>query len=61
MDPDETHKQMVAAAMKRIDQGEDLENDEVFDLSCDLAEAVLALDEWLAKGGALPEAWARLT
>lgn len=31
------------------------------DVANELAELVLALDEWLAKGGGLPEAWTKLS
>lgn len=49
MDPDATLEEMLAEA--RADQSEFHEGIHR------LAELVLALDEWLRKGGPLPEAW----
>jgi hypothetical protein len=52
MDPDENLKKQRAIA-DRICNGE---NGAAEDWSY-LAELVLALDEWIAKGGALPSRW----
>lgn len=57
MDPDATLANIRALVKRRIDEADTLENDEVYDLSNELAEAVLALDEWLIRGGFLPTAW----
>ena len=52
MDPDKARASIVELA-RRIAQGEGLDGAE------ELAELVLALDEWLRKGGFLPESWNR--
>lgn len=31
----------------------------LIDVGCDMRDAIVALDEWLSKGGFLPTAWAR--
>ena len=70
MDPNETLKQMLALA-KRIEQRADSADDgrplsdQVANLADQaedaegLAGLVLALDDWLKKGGFLPRQWER--
>lgn len=56
MDPDENLKQqrrISAALMYQIENDRKVEDADVLRLS----ELVIALDEWIAKGGFLPAAW----
>jgi hypothetical protein len=59
MDPNANLAAQLGIARSVIDRL-DIEEPEVdlTNAAGDLAELVLALDEWLAKGGFLPEAWA---
>jgi hypothetical protein len=54
MDPDECLKQIRDLIM-RVNAADDRGDFEGF--AADLAEHVEALDEWLSKGGFLPDAW----
>lgn len=60
MDPDRTLEALRAAAA-RYQAGEDAgaSAHDLEDCAHDMAELATALDEWLAKGGFLPKAWAR--
>ena len=56
MDPNETLRIMRAAAERiqaSLDEGAPVEEDD----AAELAEAALALDGWIARGGFLPDAW----
>lgn len=53
MDPDKTLQEMIALAQKVLD-GETYPD---LDDTDQLAELIINLDEWLAKGGALPQRW----
>lgn len=57
MDPNETLKRILSLAAERLDDDQDLSNDEVYSLSYDLADLISGLDGWLSKGGFLPERW----
>lgn len=59
MDPNETLKQIRShiAAMNAADLAEDAAAYAF--AAMQLAESVEALDEWLKKGGFLPDAWQR--
>jgi hypothetical protein len=51
MDPNANLKEQLELAKRLIDDNTDQ------DAAYRLAELVLALDEWIRKGGFLPEAW----
>lgn len=55
MDPNEVLEERI---LKQIKLMESIDSDEsLADLVNDLIDAVSALDEWLRKGGVLPERW----
>lgn len=55
MDPNANLKRQLEIA--RLLTGEDTTHDAVEDDVKELGELVCALDEWIRKGGFLPEAW----
>jgi len=63
MDPDANLKEQLqlAAALEDVDYDQLDENSKEAAISdaCRLAELVLALDEWISKGGFLPKLWSR--
>lgn len=58
MDPNETLRQIRAYAKQ---MREDTDPGVLRAHALDLAESVEALDEWLIRGGFLPDAWKRVT
>ncbi len=58
MDPDRALRRLTELA-NRVVQGdpEQLEWDRLVTLATELAETILALDEWLRRGGFRPSAW----
>lgn len=56
MDPNAT-LHMIRTLCSRID--DTLDNDVRSVLAGELAECITDLDEWLERGGFLPDAWAR--
>ena len=58
MDPDRALRRLTELA-NRVVQGdpEQLEWDRLLTLATELAETILALDEWLRRGGFRPSAW----
>jgi hypothetical protein len=56
MDPDENLKQQLRLAREML-AAQDSGSYTAFDDVARLAELVIALDEWLHKGGALPRVW----
>lgn len=64
MDPDVSLERALEVAQAILDEhgpDENVNEDAWAEhaRACELAEYVVALDEWLNKGGALPEAWAK--
>jgi hypothetical protein len=57
MDPNANLDQQLRLATQMIEDGESGMGIELIDADR-LAELVLALDEWIMKGGALPSRWA---
>lgn len=60
MDADEALKNVRAgvARVRRMEEKEEGGGNASFtDAACELADAVDALDEWLSKGGYLPQLW----
>ena len=58
MDPDRARARIVELAATVVDGSpEDLEWSELLATAEELAECVLALDEWLRRGGFKPTAW----
>ena len=55
MDPDETWRRILALA-KKLDDGQEKPKDSD---SLELAELVLALDEWVTRGGFPPNVFLR--
>ena len=55
MDPNITLQEILKLAKLILDDGEDINVDDVY---C-LAELIDALDEWLSNGGFLPVKWER--
>lgn len=65
MDPDANLEALLERArtiIQTIDagSGEGIDRDVVVDLAGEVAELVVALDEWLRKGGALPNEWSKV-
>lgn len=60
MDPDRALRRITELA-SRLVQGdpEQLEWDRLVTLATELAETIIALDEWLRRGGFQPSAWNR--
>ena len=56
MDPNATLEEMLEAIKKFDDAGD---SDEALEAAGDLIEAFENLNEWLSKGGLLPERWKR--
>jgi hypothetical protein len=56
MDPDANLARQLELAQEIIDKIDDGDESAV-DKACALAELVLALNEWLARGGFKPKAW----
>lgn len=56
MDPNEALR-LIREAIKRMQAASHA--DDYTDAASDLADAVQALDEWLTRGGFLPEEWHR--
>lgn len=58
MDPDRALRRLTELA-GRLVQGdpEQLEWDRLVTLATELAETILALDEWIRRGGFQPSAW----
>jgi hypothetical protein len=60
MDPNETLGIMLDRARSILDLRDECpEDDPMADEAVELAEACLALDLWLTRGGFLPRAWER--
>lgn len=62
MDPNENLKrqrELAAEIIKLYEIETSLNDYKLVPLGNELAEHVQALDEWLAKGGFLPEGWSR--
>lgn len=62
MDPDANLAQQLRLScflVEAEESGREVSAAELSIKSMRLAELVLALNEWLARGGALPEAWKR--
>lgn len=57
MDPNETLNQ-IRALVARIEAVREDEYLDLVELGRDLAESANALDEWLSKGGYVPDDWA---
>lgn len=57
MDPDTNLKEQLERAQKIINNEVDPHN--MADIEIELAELVLALNEWVTKGGCLPKAWTK--
>lgn len=57
MDPDENLREQVEIAKDILLP--DLSDMELEEKAVRLAELVVALDEWIRKGGFIPEAWKR--
>ena len=55
MDPNEVLEECILKRIERMDVTDSVEA--FIDLADDLIDAVRDLDEWLHKGGALPERW----
>lgn len=58
MDPDETLR-LLREAYSRFEDVRGAESGPVVDAASDMRDAVVALDEWLSRGGFLPAAWRR--
>ncbi len=60
MDPTANLKKQIELAKRIIKEAEEFAPDEdVEELALELAEHVLALDEWIRRGGFLPTRWNR--
>jgi len=57
MDPNANIAEQLRLAERILNP--DASDDEVVSDALDLAELVHSLDDWICKGGALPEAWGR--
>ena len=59
MDPDAALRRIIELAERAVDAdpGKLPDYETVLDLATELAETVLGLDEWIRKGGFLPEDW----
>lgn len=57
MDPNATLKEILEIAERMISV-DDRDAGELIEDSLQLVELVMALDEWMTKGGFLPEKWA---
>jgi hypothetical protein len=58
MDPNVVRNRLVALAERLVDaEPAHLEWQNLFSSAAELADAALALDEWLQKGGFLPRVW----
>ena len=55
MDPNVVLEERILKRIERMDVTDSVES--FIDLADDLIDAVRYLDEWLHKGGALPERW----
>lgn len=55
MDPNVVLEERILKRIERMDVTDSVES--FIDLADDLIDAVRDLDEWLHKGGALPERW----
>lgn len=55
MDPNEVLEERILKRIKLMEINDSVES--FIDLADDLIDAVKDLDEWLRKGGALPERW----
>lgn len=61
MDPDETHRRMLALAASVIEAADsDHHTGDLIDEASELADAILALDGWIRSGGFLPDAWRKV-
>ena len=59
MDPDKCLDEALEVAREIVDALDGSEPYDIDDAANTLAERVIALDEWLRKGGFLPKPWAR--
>lgn len=62
MDPDENRRELLALARRMQDELENGSDPNYVPCGFDvgrMCELVIALDEWISKGGALPKAWQR--
>lgn len=57
MDPQANLNEQLEISTRLLSS--DVDEEETMRLAYRLAELVLALDEWIRKGGFLPDAWAR--
>jgi hypothetical protein len=57
MDPNEALKEILRLAAIVQDRCARGENPDIDGAADDLVKAIIGLDEWLAKGGFLPDAW----
>lgn len=58
MDPTANLARQIALAQRIVDA---TNNDDIFYDTTALADLVLALHEWIAKGGHLPEQWSKIS
>lgn len=56
MDPNETLRR-IREVFKNFDDTKVVDYDEISELFCEAETLFESLDEWLSKGGFLPEAW----